>query len=124
MNARRIRVPRISRPRCVCAVIPLQSLQPSRRSERGEERLCRGRAREGGNAMAVRTEIGEAVPEPLAEDAGVPPESLYRLSVEQYHAMAREGILTDDDPVELLEGLLVCKMTKYRPHSLATGLLR
>src|SRR5713101_8748362 len=74
--------------------------------------------------MTISTEIVETVPQPMTDDAGVPPESLYRLTVEQYHALAREGILTDDDPVELLEGLLVCKMTKYRPHTLATGLLR
>jgi Uma2 family endonuclease len=49
---------------------------------------------------------------------------IYRLTVEQYHAMARAGILTEDDPVELLEGWLVQKMTKYRPHVIATELLR
>ncbi len=74
--------------------------------------------------MAVRTEIGDAVPQPMTEEDGIPRESLYRLTVEQYHAMAGAGILTDDDPVELLEGLLVCKMTKYRPHTMTTGLLR
>jgi Uma2 family endonuclease len=74
--------------------------------------------------MTVSTKTAETVPQPMTDDAGLPLESLYRLTVEQYHALAREGILTDDDPVELLEGLLVCKMTKYRPHTLATGLLR
>jgi Uma2 family endonuclease len=34
--------------------------------------------------------------------------------------MARAGILTADDRVELLEGWLVPKMTKYRPHSRCT----
>ena len=62
--------------------------------------------------MTVSTETAETVPQPMTDDAGLPLESLYRLTVEQYHALAREGILTDDDPVELLEGLLVCKMTK------------
>jgi Uma2 family endonuclease len=74
--------------------------------------------------MAISIEIEEAIPESVADEAGIPPESLYRLTVGQYHAMAHAGILTDDDPVELLEGLLVCKMTKYRPHTMATGLLR
>jgi hypothetical protein len=32
-----------------------------------------------------------------------------RFTVEQYHQMIRACILTDDDPVELLEGLLVKK---------------
>jgi Uma2 family endonuclease len=38
--------------------------------------------------------------------------------------MIRSGILTDDDPVELLEGWLVTKMPKNRRHSLATQLTR
>jgi Uma2 family endonuclease len=45
---------------------------------------------------------------------------LYRLSVEQYHQMARTGILTDGAPVELIRGLLVQKMTKNPPHRVAT----
>src|SRR5438132_10578955 len=52
--------------------------------------------------------------------ADVPDEPIFRLSVEQYHQMARAGILTEDDPVELLEGWLVRKMTKHRPHSRCT----
>jgi Uma2 family endonuclease len=50
----------------------------------------------------------------------VPTVPIWRLSVEQYHKMAQVGILTDDDPVELLEGLLVIKMTKNRAHSMST----
>src|SRR5262249_942521 len=49
---------------------------------------------------------------------------LYRLSVAQYHAMARAGILKEGEPVELIEGLLVQKMTKHPPHPVATGLTR
>jgi len=52
---------------------------------------------------------------PVPSDA-IPDEPIYRLSVEQYHAMARAGILEEDAPVELLEGWLVQKMTKYPPH--------
>jgi Uma2 family endonuclease len=44
-----------------------------------------------------------------SSDLGVSTEDLYRLSVEQYHAIADAGILDEDDPVELLEGWLVCK---------------
>lgn len=43
-------------------------------------------------------------------------EALYRLTVEQYHAMIETGILTDDDPVELLEGRLFYKMSKKPRH--------
>jgi hypothetical protein len=46
----------------------------------------------------------------------VPPEPVLRLTVEQYHGMIRAGILVDGDPIELLEGWLVQKMTKYPPH--------
>ena len=42
---------------------------------------------------------------------------LFRLSVEQYHAMIDAGVLTDDDPVELVEGVLVFKMPKKPPHT-------
>ncbi len=54
----------------------------------------------------------------------IPAEDLYRLTVEQYHAMLHAGILKDGDPVELLEGLLVQKMTKNLPHTFATQQLR
>ncbi len=55
---------------------------------------------------------------------GVPTDLIWRLSVEQYHDMIRADILTDEDPVELLEGWLVAKITKKPPHSVATGLTR
>lgn len=48
---------------------------------------------------------------------------LWRMSVEQYHAMLRQGILSDGDPLELLDGLLVRKMTQNPPHRLAVELL-
>ncbi len=54
----------------------------------------------------------------------VPTDFIWRLSVEHYHEMIRSGILTDDDPVELLEGWLVTKMAKNPRHTLATQLLR
>jgi Uma2 family endonuclease len=66
---------------------------------------------------------------PLSSDAsassdGVELEDLFRFSVEQYHAMIRAGILTPDDSVELLEGLLVVKMPKNPAHVLVKRLLR
>ena len=54
----------------------------------------------------------------------VPADPIWRLSVEQYHEMVRAGILTDDDPVELLEGWLVVRMPRNPPHRLATRLTR
>jgi Uma2 family endonuclease len=52
--------------------------------------------------------------------ASVPTDPIWRLTVGQYHEMIDQGILTDDDPVELLEGWLVRKMSKNPPHSTAT----
>lgn len=54
----------------------------------------------------------------------IPDAPIWRLSVTQYHHMVQAGILTDDDPVELLEGWLVTKMPKSRRHSLVTQLTR
>ncbi len=51
-----------------------------------------------------------------------PDDVIWRLSVEQYHQMIQMGILKDGDPIELLEGLLIRKMTKNPPHILAKGL--
>jgi len=51
-------------------------------------------------------------------------EPIWRLSVSQYHSMIENGILTKDSKLELLEGLLVAKMSKSPIHSLSTGLLQ
>ncbi len=65
-----------------------------------------------------------AVSTPVAPSATTPTEAIFRLSIKQYHAMIRAGILTDDDPVELLEGWLVFKMAKNPPHRAVTLLVR
>ncbi|MBP1467462.1 Uma2 family endonuclease [Candidatus Chloroploca sp. M-50] len=54
----------------------------------------------------------------------VPKEPIWRLQVHQYQEMIRSGILTDDDPVELLEGWLVTKMPKNPPHRVTTQITR
>jgi Uma2 family endonuclease len=53
--------------------------------------------------------------------AGKSDDFLLRLSVQQYHDMFRQGILAEDDPVELLEGFLVVKMSKNPPLSKSNG---
>ncbi len=53
----------------------------------------------------------------------IPDLPIWRLSVSAYHAMIDSGILGSDDPVELLEGWLVTKMSKNPPHRVATGLI-
>ena len=55
---------------------------------------------------------------------GPPPEPPRPITVEQYHTMIDAGILTEDDPVELLDGILVEKMPKKSPHRVVTGLTR
>jgi Uma2 family endonuclease len=41
---------------------------------------------------------------------------LHRLSLDQYHSMIEKGVLTENDSVELIEGLLVAKMTHLPIH--------
>jgi Uma2 family endonuclease len=69
-----------------------------------------------------------ATPGPLAQPAAPPARDdefagVWRLSVDQYHAMIQAGILGEDDPVELLEGVLVEKMAKNPAHATAKRLL-
>jgi Uma2 family endonuclease len=45
--------------------------------------------------------------------------SFHRLTVDQYHQMIANGILTEEDPVELLEGYLVTKMPRSPEHDFA-----
>ncbi len=54
----------------------------------------------------------------------IPPYPIWQLTVEQYHTMITTGILTDGDPVELLEGWLAMKISKAPSHSFTTQVLR
>ena len=60
----------------------------------------------------------------VSAPAAVPTEPIHRLSVEQYRGMLAAGVLKSGDPVELLEGWLVEKMTKNPPHRIATRRVR
>jgi Uma2 family endonuclease len=60
----------------------------------------------------------------LKERVVMPTEPVWRLSVDEYHQMIDAGILTENEPIELLEGLLVPKMAKKPLHSVITYLLR
>ena len=44
---------------------------------------------------------------------------LYRFTVRQFDQMIAVGLITEDDPVELIEGLVVTKMSRNRPHIVA-----
>jgi len=48
----------------------------------------------------------------------------YRVSVDQYEAMVEAGVFSKHDRLELIEGLLVVKMTKRTRHSTASELCR
>lgn len=52
------------------------------------------------------------------------PPWVYRLSVDQYHAMLRAGVFESGDRVELLEGVLVPKMSINPTHRVATRNVR
>ena len=51
---------------------------------------------------------------PVESASGTP---LFQISVKQYHEMIDQGILTTNDRVELLNGLLVRKMSQKTPHA-------
>lgn len=60
--------------------------------------------------------MAAVLPEWEAQPAGEP-EPVWRVSVDKYHEMIAAGVLTEDDDVELLEGLIVPRMSKKPPHS-------
>jgi Uma2 family endonuclease len=52
------------------------------------------------------------------------PADIYRITVDQYDRMVESGALGEDDPIELLNGILVRKMPKNPQHSTASDLCR
>lgn len=69
--------------------------------------------------MAVSTKV---IPQPVTVPIFPMPDFVWKLSIGQYHDMIAAGILNEDDPVELLEGVLVTKMAKNPPHRIVTQL--
>src|SRR5437667_12822944 len=57
-----------------------------------------------------------------ALNTGITP--IWPLTVGQYQAMLDKGIVGPDDPVELLEGVTVQKVSKSPPHRIATSATR
>jgi Uma2 family endonuclease len=68
--------------------------------------------------------LSSLTPLPDAFTLPVPVDSLRRFTVEEYHALIDSGFFAEDENYELLEGLLVHKMTKHPPHWIACGSLR
>jgi Uma2 family endonuclease len=56
----------------------------------------------------------------LAQPTGLESSELHRISLDVYRSMGELGLLLPDDRVELLDGLLVKKMTKGPRHVTAT----
>jgi Uma2 family endonuclease len=50
--------------------------------------------------------------------------TFHRLTIAQYHRMIENGILGEDDPVELLEGHLVTKMPRSPEHESALSVIQ
>jgi len=65
-----------------------------------------------------------ALMQPPIERVEPTEDRVYRLSIDQYHEMIRAGILAEGEPIELLDGQLVRKMSKNPPHALSTQLTR
>jgi Uma2 family endonuclease len=61
---------------------------------------------------------GESVP------LAIPVESLRQFTVEEYHKLIDDGYFAEDEAFELLEGVVVNKMTKKPDHWIAGELLR
>jgi Uma2 family endonuclease len=60
-----------------------------------------------------------------ADPGWVPsPQSLYRLSIEQYEAMVASGVFTKRDRFHLINGFLVTKTTEYPPHAVVCDAVR
>lgn len=53
----------------------------------------------------------------------VPTLPVRRFSVDEYHVMIQSGVLTENDPVELLEGWIVTKMSRSPNHDIAIELV-
>jgi hypothetical protein len=71
--------------------------------------------------MAAIAELSSAnvPPAPVQPCSDESPE-LYRFCLARYERMGRLGVLTEDDRVELVEGVLCRKPTKRGPHSIAS----
>jgi Uma2 family endonuclease len=86
--------------------------RPSRRT--GDE----GRRRE-----AIMSAIAPTMPTLPAPEPGWIPSPLYRMTVDQYEAMAASGAIPTSHRVHLINGCLVTKMTQKPPHVVADDLL-
>ena len=57
---------------------------------------------------------------PIPSSPLPPPDEVYRLTVDQFDRMVRNGAFDEDEPVELLNGVLVTKTPKNPRHRVGT----
>jgi Uma2 family endonuclease len=55
---------------------------------------------------------------------GIPPYPVRKLSVDDYHALIRQGTFAEDEAVELIEGWLVPQMSRNPPHEVCLDQLQ
>src|SRR5262245_15825452 len=71
--------------------------------------------------MAAEKRASKAKPHPHKPAEWLPRiDQLYRFSVEQFRRMGEAGILSEDEHVELIGGVIVAKLIKNEPHTIAT----
>jgi Uma2 family endonuclease len=63
------------------------------------------------------------VSSPSNPDVGTYSPVIHRFTVQEYHRMIEAGVLTEANSVELLEGIIVSKMTHNPPHDAAVDLV-
>ena len=76
--------------------------------------------------MATVTQPVPAIETSVPVQEGAPSSLLdvrHRITVEEYHRMVDAGVFGPEPRLELLEGVLIDKMTKNPPHIVATDLL-
>ncbi len=57
-----------------------------------------------------------AHPEALPHEASYPP---FRMSIDKYERLVGAGVFTKRDKLQLIDGILVVKVTQNPPHSVA-----
>jgi hypothetical protein len=60
---------------------------------------------------------------PVLNQLATPPFPVRRFTVDEYHRMLQAGCLSEDDPVELLEGWIAAKMPRNPSHDSALSLV-
>src|SRR5262245_54219652 len=97
------------------------------RSARGTPGNRRGGSAAGPDGLNERSHPMSAIPSASpalpAPEPGWVPSPLYRLSVDQYEAMAASGAIPTSHRVHLISGCLVTKMTQKPPQVVSDDLL-